>query len=176
LVLIDALFRDVTGSVVLHLKMHPTFVSDATPADALLLIDRMKSGQYGSPAADLGQRMQMALYDGRLRLAPDLYWNSSRMLWDMPPRLNDLFQKAAFVILKGDANYRRLTGDAVWLPETPFGEVTKYFPAPLLTLRTMKSDVVVGLPPGKADQLSATSDSWRSSGRYGMIQSNLVPR
>ena len=173
LVLIDALLRDVTDTIVLHLKMHPTFVSDATSVDVLLFIDRLVSNQYGSLASAFGQRLQKAFYDGRLRLAPDLYWNSSRMLWDMPLRLKTMFQKAALVILKGDANYRRLTGDAAWPPETPFQDTAGYFSAPLLALRTMKSDVIVGLPPGKAEQLQATDETWRTNGRYGVVQSNL---
>jgi uncharacterized protein with ATP-grasp and redox domains len=173
LVLIDTLLLDVTDSVVLHLKMHPTFVSDATPVDTLSFIDRLISDHYGSLATAFGQRLKTALNDGQLRLAPDLYWNSSRMLWDTPRRLQALFQKASLVILKGDANYRRLTGDATWLPETPFLDAAGYFPAPLLALRTMKSDVIVGLPAGKADELQAVDETWRTNGRYGVIQSNL---
>lgn len=173
LVLIDTLLRDVTDSIVLHLKMHPTFVSDATPFDTQSFFDRLISDQYGLLATAFGQRLKKALNDGRLRLAPDLYWNSSRMLWDMPPRLQTLFQEAALIILKGDANYRRLTGDATWSPETSFLDATGYFPAPLLALRTMKSDVIVGLPAGKADQLQAIDETWRTNGRYGVIQSNV---
>jgi hypothetical protein len=50
--------------------------------------------------------------------------------------------------VKGDANYRRLIGDALWPHDTPFAHVLSYFAAPLLALRTLKSEVCVGLAPG----------------------------
>ena len=47
--------------------------------------------------------------------------------------------------MKGDLNYRRLVGDRLWPPTTPFADVTAYFPGPVAALRTLKSDVIVGL-------------------------------
>jgi hypothetical protein len=74
------------------------------------------------------------------------------------------------VIVKGDANYRRLVGDAVWQPETPFEDVMRYFPAPILALRTGKSDPIVGLPRGMAQALDQQDPAWRVNGRRGVIQ------
>ena len=74
------------------------------------------------------------------------------------------------MIFKGDANYRRHVGDALWQPETPFAEVTAYFPAPLLALRTLKSDAIVGLPPGLAERLDGEDAHWRVNGRRGVAQ------
>jgi hypothetical protein len=72
------------------------------------------------------------------------------------------------VIVKGDANYRRTVGDAVWPEITPFADVTAYFPAPLLALRTLKSDPIVGLAPGVASSLDAAEPAWRVNGRRGV--------
>ena len=72
---------------------------------------------------------------------------------------------ARLVISKGDAHYRRAVGDALWAPETPFSRVTSYFPAPLLALRTLKSDPIVGLPGGVAERLDLEDPRWRVNGR-----------
>lgn len=170
LVLADTLIHQAGREVIFHLKMHPTFVSDAIVSDALTLMKAMLTAQ-GSPAINnLGKRLYAALDEGHLRFAPDFYWNSADLLWDMPERLRAIFRPAALVLIKGDANYRRIVGDALWPPETPFADVTDYFPAPLLALRTLKSDPVVGLQPGLAERLQVEDQQWRVNGRRGIIQ------
>jgi hypothetical protein len=170
LALIDTLLESVVEQVILHVKMHPTFVSDAIVADVLILVEALESGQHGDSARALGERLRAALTGGRLRLAPDAFWNSSHPLWEMPPRLSRVFRQATLVIVKGDANYRRTIGDAVWMADTPFASVTDYFPGPLLAVRTLKSDPLVGLPTGLAELLEGTDPQWRVNGRRGVIQ------
>lgn len=169
LALADAWLERAANRVIIHPKMHPTFVSDATGWDILTLIEKIRS-QTGSAVRHFGERLHQAFEAGRLRFAPDFYWNSARLLWDMPPHLVKVFQTASLVIIKGDANYRRMVGDILWPPETPFATVTDYFPAPLLALRTLKSDLVVGLPPGLVERLDLTDAHWRTNGRRGLIQ------
>ncbi len=165
--LMDALL-DMGREVVVHLKMHPTFVSDATVADMWILLHTMQ--KRGGATGELSNRLQKALDEGRLRFAPDFYWNSSVLLWDMPARLYAIFREATLVIIKGDANYRRIVGDAVWEADTPFRDVTEGFPAPLLALRTLKSDPIVGLPKGRAETLDTIDKQWRVNGKRGLIQ------
>ncbi|MBZ0299578.1 MAG: protein-glutamate O-methyltransferase family protein [Anaerolineae bacterium] len=172
LALSDRLLADhLADQVVLHLKLHPTFVSDAIVPDVLHFLDLAQA--HDSTSAAFSGRLRDDLEQGRLRLAPDGYWNSTRFLWDLPPRLTTLFSGGRLAITKGDANYRRMVGDAVWPPETPLAQATSWFPCPLLALRTLKSDAVVGLPPGLADQLDAIDDQWRVNGRRGVLQTNL---
>ena len=80
---------------------------------------------------------------------------------------------ADLVILKGDANYRRLLGDAHWPPTTSFAAVTGYFPAPLVALRTLKAEIIVGLQPGQVERLQAEDPAWLVNGRRGLIQCRL---
>lgn len=166
--LADALLERPGSTVIFHLKMHPTFVSDAIVADAHTLLQTMT--ERGGDCANLADHLQIALENGRLRFAPDFFWNSAYLLWDMPPRFGRLFRDAALVIIKGDANYRRMVGDALWPADTPFVAVTDYFPAPLLALRTLKSDPVVGLPAGMDEKLNGMDARWRVNGRRGVIQ------
>ncbi len=177
LVLADALLDGAADRVILHAKRHPTFVSDATHDDVLTFLAAMTGRDaitgvkgFGAAAKEVGTRLQTALLDGRLLVEPDIYWNSGWFLWEMPPRFEDFFARAALVIFKGDANYRRIVGDALWDAATPLAQVVDYFPAPLLTLRTLKSDPIVGLAPGQADQLDAADPDWRTNGARGVAQ------
>lgn len=173
--LVDALLDGVAERVVLHVKRHPTFVSDATHDDVLTFLavmtgrDTISKG-FGDAAKEVGTRLQTALLDGRLLVEPDIFWNSSRFLWEMPPRFESFFAHAALVIFKGDANYRRIVGDALWPADTPFADVTAYFPAPLLALRTLKSNTIVGLPTGLAAALNTQDADWRFNGKRGVAQ------
>ena len=64
----------------------------------------------------------------------------------------------------------RAVGDALWNTTTPFDDVVDYFPCPLLALRTLISDPIVGLPPGMAGALDDVDSEWRVNGRRGVGQ------
>ncbi len=173
--LTDALLDGIAERVILHVKRHPTFVSDATYADVLILLAEMTgrgdfTKGFGDAGKEVGTRLQSALLDGRLLVEPDIFWNSGWFLWEMPPRFESFFASATLVIVKGDANYRRIVGDALWQPQTPFTQVSDYFPAPLLALRCLKSDTIVGLAPGVAERLDREDADWRVNGRRGVAQ------
>lgn len=175
LVLVDALLDGFADRVILHAKRHPTFVSDATFDDVLIFIAEMTgrgdlTRGYGDAGKEVGTRLQYALLDGRLLVEPDIFWNSAWFMWEMPPRFTDFFSSAALVISKGDANYRRIVGDARWQPETRFADVVQYFSAPLLTMRALKSNPIVGLPTGTAGRLDAEDVDWRTNGKRGIAQ------
>lgn len=169
LALADALL-DKGHRVIFHLKLHPTFVSDTIVPDMLVMLAAMQSGEHGEATTQLGGRLQTAFDEGRLRLAPGAFWNSPYVLREMPERLMSAFKDAALVIVKGDLNYRRLVDDALWDSAEPFADVCGYFPAPLLALRTLKSDAVVGLASGLAAQLDGEDAKWRVNGKRGVIQ------
>jgi hypothetical protein len=174
LVLVSRLLELLQVAVVLHVKVHPCFVSDAIAADldwfiAAEAADARALWQTWSPAARACRAsLQAALATGQLQLAPHAFWNGPGSLWDCPAELEQQFARARLVILKGDAHYRRAVGDALWSPETPFAAVTSYFPAPLLCLRTLKSDAIVGLRAGLAAQLDALDARWRVNGQRGV--------
>jgi hypothetical protein len=148
--------------------MQPVFVSDAVVRDVWRLLERM--GDRGGDLRRMADRLQ-AHYDAeRLRLAPDPFWSGPRFLWDAPDPLRAAFARASIAVVKGDANYRRVVGDAAWPPATPFAEASAYRPCPLVCLRTMKSDSVVGLPAGLAERLDASEPRWRIDGKRGVIQ------
>ncbi|KAF8721942.1 hypothetical protein AX14_010059 [Amanita brunnescens Koide BX004] len=102
------------------------------------------------------------------------FWTSPYPYWDMEkhaPSLYTNLKSSGFVIFKGDLNYRKLTGDIRWPAWTEFaqalGPVGGSFP--LLSLRTNKADVVVGVDREVAERLDQSGEKWRVSGRYALI-------
>ena len=96
---------------------------------------------------------------------------SPRAAWEMPDDLRADLATAALCIYKGDANYRRLLGDAHWPYSTPFGAAVGFFaPCPLLALRTLKAGCGVGVPVEAATRAAALDEHWRTSGRFGVAQ------
>lgn len=170
LVTIDFALRQPSTEVVLHLKVHPTFVSDATIDDVQRFLRRALPLEIYADSAqsDCVDRLARAVDDGRLQLVAHPYWNGPLSLSELPADLRATFASARLVVLKGDANYRRALNDALWPSETPFAQVTAHFPAPLLALRTLKSDPIVDLLRERAAELEHEDPSWRVNGRRGV--------
>jgi hypothetical protein len=170
LVLVDRLLTlGVASHVTLHVKMHPVLVSDATTEDVHILLNTLdeKGGQPKSLAA----RIREAVDAGRLSVVPDFFWTTPGRLWELPARIASTFSRAKLVVSKGDLNYRRLTNDAIWPVEAPVTAPLEAFPAPLLALRTLKSDSLIGVDPKVVDRLNRTGpDDWRTSGAYAVAQ------
>ena len=166
--LLDTLLEDPSCRVTLHLKAQPVFVSDALVRDVWSTLDRMdaRRGDVGRVAT----RLREAFDAGRLVLAPDPFWSGPRFLWEAPSHIARALSAATIVLVKGDANYRRVVGDAPWPPDAPFAEAAGFAAFPMLCLRTMKSDSVLGLPSGLAERLDASEPRWRIDARRGLAQ------
>ena len=169
LALIDSLLETGTSAVELHVKPHPYFVSDATGQDVLATLDALAANPHDQ-VRSLARRLRAALSDGRLRLRTHGFYALPTTYRGLPPELAKDFADAALVILKGDLNYRRLVGDREWDAATPFGDVVHYFPGAVAALRTAKSDLAVGIAPGRLAELEAGPPDWRVSGTHAMIQ------
>lgn len=169
LALADFLLRqDLASTVTLHVKMAPVLVSDVLGEDVFWLLDVL--AECGGPHEKLARSIRDFLEDGRLRVVPDFYWNTDAPIRDCPARLKETFRGAQLVVAKGDANYRRITNDAIWPPDAGLADAAGAFPAPLLALRTLKSDTLVGVDPEIRARLDREDDNWRTSGTYGVAQ------
>ena len=158
---------DFAEQVVLHHKIHPTFVSDATVRDT-----RETTYQLGKKD-EAANAFVLELFDfveaERIVLMDHEFWTSPLALWEMPSELKDYFRDSDLLISKGDANYRRLLGDLHWDFETDVQEVMCYSPVPVLAIRINKSEEAIGLKPGQADALGTIDEDWLVNGQWGML-------
>ncbi|KAI9816145.1 MAG: hypothetical protein M1826_001871 [Phylliscum demangeonii] len=203
------LATDLATTVVLHPKSMPWFVSDVVPRDfADLLtaladpssfftnptVDDERAGRTPQPLTDQEESDVASVFgdwaalhaQGKLVIRPHRFWTQAGSYWRLPaeePVLLEDFKSSELVIFKGDLNYRKLTGDAMWDPTTsfatalgPLGERSSGIR--VLALRTCKADVVVGLRAGEDERLRATEggggDSgarkWAWSGKWAVVQ------
>lgn len=168
LVLIDRLLATRhAATATLHLKPHPYYVSDATTTDLLQVLRHLHSAD--GTASNVAARLTTAISDGRLQVHAHAFWCSPLAFRELPTDLATELAQASVVIIKGDLNYRRLVGDAHWDPTTSFQDLTSYFPAPLAALRTLKSDVAVGVDPDRLAHLDTTAPGWRTDGTHAVI-------
>lgn len=155
--------------VVLHVKPYPYYVSDATPADVVDALRRLVAAP--GAAGRHGRFLRAALADGRLTLRAHPFSASPLPYAELPDGLRAEFGSGAVTVFKGDLNYRRLVGDRMWAPTTPFEDVTAYFPGPVAALRTLKSEVITGLTARVEGELTeAEGEGWRTGGTYALIQ------
>lgn len=176
LCLADFLLSSETAAAVhLHLKSHPTFVSDAMVKDVQQAIELLAADSHQDVGA-LARRLQEHVEDGRLRLQHHLFWTSPLPFWQMPTALRQELAHSHLIISKGDANYRRLLGDRHWPFTTPFADVVTYAPAPLAALRTLKSEIATGLQPGQPQEMTQKDPDWSTNGQWGLVQFAPEPR
>ncbi|KAL8664019.1 MAG: hypothetical protein Q9202_003436 [Teloschistes flavicans] len=194
--------------IVLHPKSIPWFVSDVLPADFAALLSALADPQtfYSTLPDDeshtdhvtqplsqqdtsdllfLFQDWSYLHQEGRLILRPNLFWTGPGSYWRLPKTASSLYddlKESELVIFKGDLNYRKLTGDAMWPTITPFstaiGPMGPGSGVRTLALRTCKADTVVGLPDGEDERIKATDGGgggsgarkWAWSGKWAVAQ------
>lgn len=169
LILIDHLLQhDYAADVVLHVKPYPYFVSDANMADVIDCLRRL--AEAPGRAGEIGKRLWTDMGSGRLDVRAHAFFCAPLPYREMPEDLREEFGASSLTIVKGDLNYRRLVGDQLWDATTPFTDLTAYFPGPVAALRTLKSDVVVGLSNQTLTTLDASDKEWRTSGTHALVQ------
>ncbi|CAK9826417.1 Damage-control phosphatase ARMT1 [Anthophora retusa] len=167
----------VVGKVRFYVKRYPWYVSDTTINDFYWTLEYMKN----SPNKDL-QELATLSYD---HLKNNIWTIENEQYWTGPydfaemkaqdPVLYAKLSEAKLAIFKGDLNYRKLLGDINWNYTTEFIRALRGFgPTNLLSLRTVKSDVCVGLLPGVAEELFKKDENWMFTGQYGLIQTSLA--
>ncbi|KAF7347609.1 DUF89 domain-containing protein [Mycena venus] len=171
-----------------HGKRFAWFVSDVTRKDWEWLLNTMVYGQLFPKATDveleslrrLGQRWKQYEKEGKWVYEQHPFWCTGYTFWDLHSEAPDLFlhlSRSDLVFFKGDLNHRKLTYDCAAPASTPFdvaiGPMASSSGAPkVVSLRTVKSDVVVGLGD-KGDEIAERLDKeepgWKISGKYAVV-------
>jgi hypothetical protein len=134
--------------IVLHPKNIPWFVSDVVPKDFSDLLTVLVNAKnfYETPSEEdesrgvtpqalspkeaqdlqaLFENWSTLYAEGSIVLRPNGFWTEGGSYWRLPktaPSLYEDLKESEMVIFKGDLNYRKLTGDAVWDPTISFAE------------------------------------------------------
>ncbi|EGW30768.1 uncharacterized protein SPAPADRAFT_62626 [Spathaspora passalidarum NRRL Y-27907] len=179
-------------SVHLHCKEIPWFVSDTMPKDFQDLLNQLQDPSFypnihkDEPEAIklVHDEIENYFKSGKIVITHDPFWTLDYNYWSIPrfPVYKELL-KSNLIIFKGDLNYRKLTGDLQWDKTTPFKTALQELATsklPVLSLRTCKADVVVGLPQGVNEKLieqyknmgNEIGEFWSSSGKWAVISFN----
>ncbi|KAI0695640.1 hypothetical protein BC835DRAFT_1406164 [Cytidiella melzeri] len=185
----DFLIQAGFASVIrFHGKRYPWFVSDVTRKDWEWLLNTMVYGYLFPQASDveresirrLGLRWKKYVQEGKWVYEQHPFWCTGYTFWDLHSEAPDLFlhlSHSDLVIFKGDLNHRKLTYDCAAPASTRFDEaIGSMASAPgapkVCSMRTIKSDVVVGLGED-GDAIAAKLDSeeggWKISGKYAVV-------
>lgn len=155
--------------IVAHVRPWPMFVSDMTMANLENLIKKLKTSSI--PAAHkLGEDITGLLHENRLMLRTSPALGLPASFYENKTLTCETFEDAALVIFKGDLNYRYFAGDRRWPHTTEKDYLLQNFGRSALFLRTLKSEVLVGLPADIATKTLQLQPDWLTSGRYGIIQ------
>lgn len=160
------LTQGMAERVTLHTKVHPVFVSDALEQDVYDTLDFLTLDVHEATRG-MALRLRRSLVSGQLVLTTHPFWTSPLPFWQLPDDLLGALQESHLLISKGDANYRRLLGDRHWPIEMPFEQVVSYLPLGVLALRTLKSEIAVGIDSSSVPE---GDPEWMINGRWGLIQ------
>ncbi|GFT31699.1 damage-control phosphatase ARMT1 [Nephila pilipes] len=168
--------------VQLHVKMLPWFVSDTLEKDIHWLLETLLKSNHEN-LVNFSEDCSNKIISGEWNIVNEPFWTYPHDYSEMKsvaPLLYESLSKSDLLIFKGDLNYRKLTGDRQWDETTSFKEALNGFvPTSLVTLRTVKADVIVGLKAGTSDRIAQISKDWKFGGDFAVIQcciksSNLI--
>lgn len=156
-----------------HGKRVPWFISDVMEHDFHWLIQEMGKEHSIPCLPELSAVWKDYISSGIWTYSAALFWTlpySYDAMKRIDPELYNSFGGSKLLIFKGDLNYRKLVGDVNWPHTEKFCVALRGFePAPLVSLRTLKADVVVGLQPGQAEKVAQTDADWLVTGKYAVV-------
>lgn len=160
--------------ITFHVKLYPWYVSDTTIQDFHWTLNHLNSLDNYPNLKLLGKMFEDILDHERWCVKEEPYWTGPydfRQMKERNQKLYTQFSDAKLVIFKGDLNYRKLLSDINFEYNTSFATALRDFrPTNILSMRTLKSDICVGLPQGMAESLFEKDKNWLINGEYGLIQ------
>jgi len=166
---VELIDTGLTERIILHSKAYPMFVSDATAFDIHSLIKYLVK-RNDDPVSSYANNIISMIEGQKIIIKDHLFWNSPDYFYEMPNELFAELQSSDLIIIKGDANYRRVFGDRkIPMTELPV-KFTTYLPTKSFAIRILKSEIMLGLDRQIIFSLNKSDKRWLSDGRYGIIQ------
>ncbi|XP_016973446.2 damage-control phosphatase ARMT1 [Drosophila rhopaloa] len=166
--------NNLATQVRLHVKAIPWYISDLTRPDVEWTINYLVHHEDECLSA-LGKKWARLISSEKIVIAPvSHFWTGPQPYFVMVESDIELYRvltNSRLAIFKGDLNYRKLMGDYIWDSAEEFITCLRGFrPTNICAMRTVKCEVVCGLPEGMADTLLRNDHTWMISGSYGVIQ------
>ncbi|KAH8233891.1 hypothetical protein KR032_002308, partial [Drosophila birchii] len=164
----------IVDHVRLHVKAIPWYISDTTTPDVEWTINHLLHHDDDFISA-MGRKWERFMSTEKVVIAPiSHFWTGPQPYFAMVEldlELYRLLTTARLAIFKGDLHYRKLLGDFIWDSSEEFITCLRGFrPTNICAIRTIKCEVICGLPEGKADGLHRRDHRWIFGGSYGVIQ------
>lgn len=190
LFLLDSKLAD---HVVLHPKNIPWFVSDVLPKDFDYLVAQLQQpgffpDDHRESLDYLAERLIEYHSNNKLTIKTSDFWTSYCPFWEIKAgginggsEVHEFLKASKLVFYKGDLNHRKILGDVEWPRDTKFTTAIQSMAdagVKFATLRTIKADVVAGLPTGREEALEKewlalgndNKYGWAWSGKYAVIE------
>lgn len=187
----------ITDKVKIHCKTRPWMVSDTMIKDIdILLKDLLDPSFFTGDGCDqtsienlkfLHDKLHKLInVDHKIELVDHEFWTMGQDYWHLTKDNKycaDLFEdlsKSDMIFIKGDLNYRKLTGDRRWPKTTLFIDAIGTLSSSglkIASLRTCKADVCVGLQEGVEEQLckqwhestGEPGNMWTNGGNWAVV-------
>lgn len=156
-----------------YVKAMPWFMSDTTLHDFDWALSYLTDSPDDS-VRHLVSRWRDYLDRGTWLVVVHKYWtlpHGFRHMRAVDPALYRQLSRARLLVFKGDLNYRKLLEDVNYDTTFPFVRALQGFgPTNLVSLRTVKCDLICGLREGLAEELALRSSDWQLTGQFGLVQ------
>ena len=163
------LVLNLCKTVTFHTKAYTVNRYGATNVDVYGHIEHLADPVHSSVWAvrHFGEALRAFINTGRIKIIDDDFWCLPTPLWEMPQHVESMLATSKLVIVKGDANYRRMLGSRNW----PLSDKSalKYWHVPVCAIRVMETEIGCGFDEVTAKQ-ATFNKSFMTSGRWGQIQ------
>ncbi|MEK8171754.1 ARMT1-like domain-containing protein [Streptomyces sp. M19] len=120
-------------------------------------------------AGEIGGRLWRAMGEGRLDVRTHAFFCAPLTYARMPPELRAEFADASLTILRATSTTAAWSATASGR-RRPLRGRDGVLPGPVAALRTLKCDVVTGVPEPTLAALEASGHEWRTSGTHALVQ------
>jgi uncharacterized protein with ATP-grasp and redox domains len=170
LIFVDYILKQFKISeVVLHFKSEPVFVSDALIHDFYDLLEFISTNNSLASLKQLVINIKSGISENRIIINSNFIWGQPVHLYKPEFGFEYLFDNTNLIILKGDANYRRILGDKNIPFTTSDSILDGVYSKNIAAFRTLKSEIIIHISEEIINNISNFSNQWCINGSKGVV-------